>query len=96
MYWGLNLSKVIITVYGILREKLGWRSKEVVFKGDKITFRELLDVEPKLKSLMIQGANLIDDYIILLNGVHLQFKGGLNAVLRDGDEISIFPPGGGG
>lgn len=96
MYWGSCLGKVVITVYGVLREKLGWRSKEVKFNGDKITFRELLDIEPNLKSLILQSSNTVGEYIILLNGIHLQFKGGLNAVLENGDEVSIFPPGGGG
>jgi len=34
--------------------------------------------------------------VILVNGHHIEFLGGLRARLKDGDEISIFPPAAGG
>ena len=49
-----------------------------------------------LKEAIISNEEIIKGYIILLNGIHVQFKGGLEAKLRDGDEVSIFPPGAGG
>ncbi len=37
-----------------------------------------------------------ENYIFLVNGRDVRFLGGLDMVLRDGDEVSIFPPVAGG
>jgi len=89
--------RVKISIYSVLREKLGWREKEIVVDNDNPTFIEVLQREPELYKLVIDDkGNIREGYMILVNGIHIEFKGGPKAPIRDGDEIAIFPPGGGG
>ena len=58
------------------------------------TMKELLDKLEKEKSIKV---NLQDpSMVILVNGRRLEFAGGLNAALKDLDEIVIMPIIGGG
>ncbi len=93
--------KVSIEVFATLRERLGWSSKTVEFDGDEITLDDLLrsvhDLHELLSAELGGGLNdLLDNYLVFINGIHAQFRGGLKAVLRDDDKVSIFPPAAGG
>lgn len=92
--------KVLVEVYATLYDKLGWRSKEVELDCNEISLENLIKSIPDLYNTLINDLSdlreLIDNYIILINGIHAQFKNGLNAVLRDGDKVAIFPPVAGG
>lgn len=90
------MGKIRLSVYGPLREKLGWSTKEIEYNGVKYVFKKLLDKVPELKNIVAKENKLREDFIILINGIHIQFKKGLDAEVCDGDEIAIFPPGGGG
>ena len=87
---------VIIEVFGTLREKLGWNRKVIDIEGS-IKFIDLIKKIPELEKILLDSnGNLRKDLLILVNGIHIQFKGFQNTIINDGDEISIFPPGGGG
>ncbi|WFO75439.1 MoaD/ThiS family protein [Desulfurococcaceae archaeon MEX13E-LK6-19] len=90
------MARIKITLFGALREKLGWDSKVVEIPYNKCSFRKLLDMIPELRDIMIENNKIKEGFIVLVDGIHIQFKGGLDAEINDGDEISIFPPGGGG
>ncbi|MEM2185230.1 MAG: MoaD family protein [Candidatus Methanomethylicia archaeon] len=91
------MGKVTIEVFLTLREKLGWSKKEVNFNEDHTTFKQLLDYTEDLKQYLIdEKREMARGYIILVNGRHIEFTGGLQTTLKDGDEIVIFPPSGGG
>lgn len=91
------MGKVIIEVFLTLREKLGWSKKEVNFNENYIIFKHLLDYTNELKQYLIdEKGDMAKGYIILVNGRHIEFTGGLQTKLKDGDEIVIFPPSGGG
>ncbi len=87
--------KVILRVYGALREKLGWSSREVMLKGSA-TLGNLLEKIPDLSEYIVRDGELSEYFIVLINGKHAQFLGGLRARLKNGDEVDIFPPGAGG
>ncbi len=90
------VARVKISIYSSLREELGWKEKEVLVE-DNATLMEVLKKEPSLyERLVNEKEQLRSDYMILVNGIHLQFKDGTRTRIRDGDEIAIFPPGGGG
>lgn len=90
------MARVRISLFGVLREKLGWSKKSIELNCIKCTFKDLLDSIPELRDILVEGGKVKKEFIVLVNGIHIQFKGGLHAEINDGDEISIFPPGGGG
>lgn len=87
--------KVRVGIFASLREKLGWSMREVEVEGP-VSLDELLDKIPELKKTVCRGGELDRDFIVLINGVNVRFLGELKAIVRPGDEVSIFPPGGGG
>ncbi len=81
----------------MLREKVGFKHIEVNLEGNESKLIDLLNKLPNLKKWVVDNSGSIrEGFIVLINGIHAQFKGGLNAKLGDGDEVSIFPPGAGG
>ena len=90
--------KVVIEVFALLRDKLGWSSKVVELEGSEAKLIDVLRKVPELYSVVVDesGKSIVEGFIIMINGVHVQFRGGLEAVVRDGDTISVFPPAAGG
>ena len=63
------------------------KSEEIVFEKTSQRFLfKLLDEEGKIK----RGT------LILINGRNVLDTDGLESVVRDGDTVALFPPGGGG
>lgn len=50
---------------------------------------------PFLHKLVLNG-NLITGTIILINGRNIHHLDKLDSRVKDGDEVALFPPGGGG
>ncbi|RLG61544.1 molybdopterin synthase sulfur carrier subunit [Candidatus Geothermarchaeota archaeon] len=88
--------RVIIRVYMTLIGKLGWSTKEYTFDRDEIKFLKLVESDPSLYNAIKKYEGDRWRPIILVNGRHIEFLGGFEAVLKDGDSISIFPPLAGG
>ncbi len=93
--------RVLVEVFATLQERLGWTAKYVEINAHEITLEKLVKGLQDLYDLISVDAgrdlsDLLGSYIVFVNGVHAQFKGGLNALLRDGDKVSIFPPVAGG
>ncbi len=88
--------KVRIVLYMTLPEKLGWKEKIVELPEDKLRFRDLLEKLDDLKKIKIDLEKKGWNLVVLVNGKHVEFLGGLDAVLHDGDEIAVFPPAAGG
>ncbi|MCK4309768.1 MAG: MoaD family protein [Candidatus Atribacteria bacterium] len=49
-----------------------------------------------VKAIIDELGNIKPSILILKNGRNIRFLGGLLTKLEDGDEVSIFPPLGGG
>lgn len=87
--------RIVVEVFGPLREKLGWAKKIVELEEEEATLRQVLE-KLGISEVILDGDTIREGYIVLVNGVHAQFKGHGNTKLKDHDIISIFPPGGGG
>ncbi|MGC8974698.1 MAG: MoaD/ThiS family protein [Thermoprotei archaeon] len=90
------MPKITLEVFTTIREKLGWSKKELVINSPQITLKDVLDAVPELGLLLVEQDTLKRGFIILINGRHAEFLGGLQAIVRDGDTIAIFPQSGGG
>jgi molybdopterin synthase sulfur carrier subunit len=59
--------------------------------------RSLVAEYPVLRGIILnEELKMKRDYIYLLNGRSVEFLGKEDAVLKDGDTMSLFPPIGGG
>ncbi len=84
-----------VEVFSLLREKLGWREKVVELPGDEASLRDVLEAAGLLE-LVASNGELAEGVIVLVNGQNVRLREGLEARVRDGDEVAVFPPGGGG
>ncbi|MEM3022676.1 MAG: ubiquitin-like small modifier protein 1 [Candidatus Bathyarchaeia archaeon] len=50
----------------------------------------------ELEREVIEGDQVKDNVVIMVNGRNIKQLDDLKTIIRDGDEISIFPPVGGG
>jgi len=85
---------VEVRVYVTLREKLGWKSKMVGLKRERMKFSELLDELKDLKKVLEDFG--YENFMILLNGRNIRLLNWLDTEIKEGDSIDIFPPAGGG
>ncbi len=88
-----------VKFYSLLRKFIG--CKEIEVHAKKISILELIKkisrkVEKDLTNKLTQDKKLITGTIILLNGRNIHYLDKLNTIVSDGDNINIFPPGGGG
>lgn len=68
---------------------------------DGLTVRGLIDVLTEKyarlrEELLDEGGNLKPMYNILVNGRAIEWLGGLDTLLKDGDEVVFIPPAAGG
>jgi len=85
--------KVTVRVYTFLREKLGWKEKEFYLpEGAKLA--DLIKGVDELRNVL--GENPLQGFHILVNGINVALRQGLETPLKDGDVVDIFPPAAGG
>jgi len=94
------LPRVKVVLFAVFREVAGWREKEV-YVEDNVTVGELVDRilrdNPKLREVVEELRQKGFDYIVLVNGRHVDYlENRWNYILREGDRIAILPPAGGG
>ena len=88
--------RVEVAVYLTLMSKLGWSFKTLKLPGSKTRLVDVLEALPELKQVLISDKALNQDFKVLVDGVNVRFLGGLNAEIRDGSRLVVFPPVGGG
>ncbi len=90
--------KVKVEFFNMLRDKVG--GLKFIEMEDVTTLRDVLhrldEMFPDVRGEIWDGEHVRDDYIIMINGRNMLFLGKEDTVLKDGDEISIFPPAAGG
>jgi molybdopterin synthase sulfur carrier subunit len=89
-----------IKVYATLREVVGGKSIHID-TTPKMTVRHMLEeivaIHPALHSEIFGPTNQLRSSIhILVNGRNTRFLAGMDTRIQAGDQISIFPPVGGG
>ncbi len=90
---------VKIKTFANLREVFGGEMKVDLKEG--VILKDLLSpfyLRPEAMEAIIdsESGEIKPSILILKNGRNIRFLGGLLAKLEDGDEVSIFPPLGGG
>lgn len=93
--------KINIKVFANLGEILGFNSLEINVPSE--TVGKLIGFisnkyDQKFEKLLIDSetGELRKSYIVLVNGRNINFLNGLKTVLKNDDEIAVFPPTGGG
>jgi len=90
--------KVKVEFFNMLRDKVG--GLKYIEMEDVETLRDVLkrldEMFPQIVGEIWDGKHVRDDYIVMINGRNMLFLGKEDTKLRDGDEISIFPPAAGG
>ena len=94
------MPKVKVVLFAVFREVAGWREKEVDVE-DGVTVGELVNKvlkdNPKLRETIEELKQRGFDYIVLVNGRHVDYlEDQWNYKLREGDRVAILPPAGGG
>jgi len=91
--------KVKVVFFAPFRELFGAYESEVELEGTS-DVRELLNIlcdsEERRQKIFDQFGELRSYVVILKNGQSIQTLGGIQAKLKEGDEIAIFPPVSGG
>ncbi len=92
---------VKVRFFTLLRLDLGIREIDIEINDNKKLIEILKIVESKtpkpfLHKLIDEKGELLNSAIILVNGKNVHHLAKLDTIIKDGDEIDIFPPGGGG
>lgn len=90
------MARVTVKLFAHLREQAG-KAKLEIHGSD---LREVLDILVKenegLRELIFSGERFHPFIHVLVNGISVKDKDGLNTRLSTGDEIALFPPVSGG
>ncbi|HDD64287.1 MAG: molybdopterin synthase sulfur carrier subunit [Thermofilum sp. ex4484_79] len=87
--------KITILFFATLRDKFG-KEKTVKLNRNSTRLIEVISKVDGLKEEIVEGGSIKKMYKILVNGINVEFLDKLDTLVRDGDEICIFPPAGGG
>ncbi|MGC9009429.1 MAG: MoaD family protein [Sulfolobales archaeon] len=88
-----------VNLYATLRDLTGWSSREFSVEETELSLRDFIlrylgDIGERIcKEFYSSGSAR---YTILINGVNILMREGLDTKLRDKDTIDIFPPVAGG
>lgn len=93
------MAKVVVKFFTTLRELTGEKQTEV--RGDTVAGIVEKVVEKygsKFRDTLLdeETGRVKPFYSILVNGIRLSLREGLDTEVKDGDVIAIFPPVGGG
>ena len=92
--------KVSVRFYAFLAEQLNIKDKiEIELNNNSdvsILLEKLCDIYDIREKLFDNNNELRDQIAILKNGREINFLSGMNTLLENGDEISVFPPVHGG
>ncbi len=94
--------QVKVKFFTLFRLEYGLSEIDIKVNKDKISLKELLSlIDEKAnkdisKKLFTDEKKIKSSAIILVNGKNIFHLNGLETTLKDGDVISLFPPGGGG
>ncbi len=92
--------KVTVKFFAYLRDQIGGTGKvELILEDDAMVSHLLIELcnDSKIKTALLDAdQKLKPELSILKNGREIKFLDGMESVLCDGDEISIFPMVAGG
>lgn len=93
---------IMITVNFFTTLRIFVNTKQVKLPAANLTVIELLQkCEQHLSKrfvhkLLTPDGQIIAGTLVLVNGQHIAHLDGTQTLVKDGDEVALFPPGGGG
>lgn len=89
-----------VNLFATLRITTGLSSVEVEIEGP-VTIRRLIDLvcaktTAQLRDDLLEGDTIKKGTLLLVDGRNVLFLDGLETVVTEEQEITFFPPGGGG
>ncbi len=99
-FYSTSNMSIIVRFFTTLRILL--HTNQVTIPATEITVKELLQKSEAqvskrfLHKLLTPDGQLIQGVMILVNGRNILHLEGLNTVVKGGDIVALFPPGGGG
>jgi molybdopterin synthase sulfur carrier subunit len=92
----------MITVNFFTTLRIFLNTNQVIIQAPEMSVNELLrrseDLVSKrfLHKLLNQDGQILPGVMILVNGRNILHLEGVNTIVKGGDVVAIFPPGGGG
>lgn len=81
--------RVRLRLLGGVKRLLGREFTDIDLDGEMVTLRDLLALLSSI-SRDTQGMLNMGNLIVVINGKEASLLGGLDAVIRDGDQVSIL------
>ena len=91
-----HMAKVTIKLFANLREEAGKAKIESEGTDLKEVINSLIEKHTGLGDLILNKGEIHPFIHVMVNGISVKDKAGLDTVLYDGDEIALFPPVSGG
>ncbi|MBD3307419.1 MoaD/ThiS family protein [candidate division KSB3 bacterium] len=91
---------ILVNFFATLRSYL--HTRQIKVPAEEIRLQALLAYcetktpKPFLFKLLDEDGHILAGTMILVNGQNVLHLDGLNTLVRDGANIALFPPGGGG
>lgn len=90
--------KLNVKLFANFREVAGKKDVPLEFDGNTAgdAIRALIQAYPGLEKLMLHEGQIRPYVNVMLNGKNIKDIGGPGAIVKEGDDIAIFPPVSGG
>ncbi len=91
---------ITVKFFSLLRLLI--KQNEIILDKKSLSIKEVLELSqekistPFLHKLLDENSTMIVGTIILVNGHNVHHLQQLETEVKDGDVVSLFPPGGGG
>ncbi|MCK5217054.1 MAG: MoaD/ThiS family protein [Methanosarcinales archaeon] len=90
------MAKVTIKLFANLREQAKKAKIDITGTDLKEVLDLLIEQYEGLEELIFSNGDIHPFIHVMVNGISVKDKDGLDTILHDGDEIALFPPVSGG
>ena len=90
------MANVTIKLFANLREQAGKATIEIIGTDLREVINSLIKKHGGLEELIFSNGEIHPFIYVMVNGISVKDKDGLDTILKDGDEVALFPPVSGG